>query len=53
MNVDAKMYSLGTRRKETDNPVLISWIRKINQAVPKAFRKAAETKQILLASTAI
>lgn len=31
MNMDANTYSLGTRRKETDNPVLIFWIRKINQ----------------------
>ena len=30
-DVDANAYSLGTRRKETDNPVLIFWIRKINQ----------------------
>lgn len=31
MDMDANRYSLGTRRKEADNPVLIFWIRKINQ----------------------
>lgn len=31
MGMDAKPYSLGTRHKETDNPVLIFWIRKVNQ----------------------
>lgn len=31
MDMDANAYSLGTWREETDNPLLISWIRTINQ----------------------
>lgn len=29
--MDAKPFSLGTERKETDNPVLIFWLKKINR----------------------
>lgn len=48
MDVDASPYSLGTRRKETDNPVLIFWIKKINQH-PHGIQTASTNK---LASTA-
>ena len=42
----------GMRRKETDNPLLIFWIREKSTNAPTAHKQAAQTKQTQLAPTA-
>lgn len=42
----------GARRKETDNPLLIFWIREKSTNAPTAHKQAAQTKQTQLAPTA-